>query len=739
MPRNKSSQPNKTFSPKKSSSQTGQNNSNYQSLFLWVNFLWSLIALGMMNQRVEAQTLPATLDLTNLIGTQGLFLKGANANDYTGRSVSDAGDVNGDGYGDILIGADGASPQGRISVGEAYLIYGKASLPVVLDLKTLTAIQGMVIQGALSGTGYSVSGAGDANGDGKSDFLVGAPSASPQGRSKAGIVYLIYGSASLPAMLDLKNLTATQGMIILGAVAGDKTGNSLSSAGDVNGDGKSDILVGAPSASPQGRNQAGIVYLIYGSTSLPAVLDLNITLIANQGVVIQGAEELVYGGDNTGNSVSGAGDVNGDGKNDILIGASQASPKNRGVAGVVYLIYGSTNLPVVLNLQNLTPLQGMVIQGRAGHYTGFSVSGVGDVNGDGESDLLAGAPYGCGQGCSGGTVYLIYGNKTLPAVLDLNTTLTANQGMVMYGGSYGGWSVSGAGDINGDGKKDVLIGAYKAAYLVYGSASLPAVLYLDNHEASQVLVIQGGPLEGEVNWQVSGAGDTNGDGKSNILIGSVGAGTQSYAGAAYLISSELLPTPISTVMTTTAALPTSVTSTTANSSGITTTAATGGSTLPTTMKSPITTSKVTGPLPSSGAQSEATQAMSSSQGSAIPNSSSPASTSGGTTIVTETPTQEPTMPAKSGENGTVIGAAVGGTVGGLALAGCLAAVGFYAYRKKNHANQSNNTALTDQTASFKTTDSYQQLPLAPAQPNYGKIDATKKIENEYDEVPKLEI
>jgi hypothetical protein len=617
MPRNKSSQSSKTFPIKKSLSQTRQTNSNYQSLYLWVSFLWGIISLGMVGQRigVQAQGLPATLDLATLTGTQGLILQGAVAQDSTGNSVSGAGDVNGDGKEDFLIGASSASRQNRTENGVAYLIYGSASLPAMLDLNALTATQGMVILGsaALDLTGFSVSSAGDVNGDGNSDILIGADNASPQGRHSAGAAYLIYGSATLPGILNLSViLAASQGMWIQGAAAYDSTGNSVSSAGDVNGDGKSDILVAARSA----------VYIIYGSASLPAALDL-LTIKASQGVVIKGAASSGPIG-----SISGVEDVNGDGKSDILIGAYGASPKGRSSAGAAYLIYGSISFSAVLDLNStLTTAQGMMVQGGApDDYAGMLVCGAGDVNGDGFPDMLLGAVYASPfNRTSAGAAYLIYGKAAIKSTTQttigtLFTTTTAT-----------------------------------SATMLNTSTSSP----------------------------------TNSRGTTT--------------------SSTITTTPTTIaigVMTGTTPTITSIVSTVGSSlsTGDTMTAA----------------SQTSSWLHRGSTMSSANSASSETlRGS-----------SASTTMVTETPIQTISIGENSGVSSTVIGAAAG--AGSFALLVSVAAAGFFACRKKSQSNNENGIALQD-----NNNLSEQQNSTVVPRTNYGKIDETKKIENEYDHPPQF--
>jgi hypothetical protein len=541
MPHTKSSQSNKVFSKKKSTPQTRKNNSDYQSLFLWVNFLWSLITLGMMNQRVEAQSLPATLDLAALTGTQGLVIQGVSAGDQTGWSVSSAGDVNGDGLADLLVGASRSAPLGRHLAGGATLLYGTRAALAILDLSVgLNATQGMVIIGAISGdyTGISVSAAGDVNGDGLADLVVGAYHASPLGRSLAGTATLIYGSRVLPATLDLATpLSITQGMVIQGAVAGDRTGISVSGAGDVNGDGLADLLAGGDNTPPLGLKGGRAATLIYGSKALPAALDLSLGLNTTQGMVILGTDTDV----NNDHWASSAGDVNGDGLSDLLVGAVHASPLGRTNAGAVYIIYGNRALPAVLDLNTtLTQAQGMVIQGAiAGDFAGWSVSTAGDVNGDGLADILVGAPVSVPFASpalnSPGSATLIYGSRSFPALLDLNITLGSSQGMVIQGtfaNDITGWSVSSAGDVNGDGLADFLVATPLASplgrnqagivTLIYGSKALPAILELNaTLSTTQGMLIQGALAGDETGYSVSGAGDINGDGLADFLVGAL--------------------------------------------------------------------------------------------------------------------------------------------------------------------------------------------------------------------------
>ena len=224
-----------------------------------------------------------SLDLATLDGTNGFRLIGIDAYDHSGGSVSSAGDVNGDGFADLIVGAPGAeSAGGANDEGESYVVFGKASWAGTpsLDLATLDGTNGFRLIGidADDVSGCSVSSAGDVNGDGFADLIVGAPYAeSAGGADYEGESYVVFGKASWAGTpsLDLATLDGTNGFRLIGIDAGDGSGSSVSSAGDVNGDGFADLIVGAPGAeSAGGANNEGESYVVFGGNFTGAVTHL---------------------------------------------------------------------------------------------------------------------------------------------------------------------------------------------------------------------------------------------------------------------------------------------------------------------------------------------------------------------------------------------------------------------------------------------------------------------------------
>ena len=434
-------------------------------------------------------------------GTTGFALNGAASSDEAGSSVANVGDVNGDGFDDLLIGAQYANAGNRADAGVSYLVFGSIEgTNTNLNLGSLDGTRGYRFQGIATNdhSGRTVSAAGDVNGDGFADLLIGARDSNSNG-IKSGQSYLIFGGAANLTALDtaggaaadgqieLSALDGVRGFIFNGAAARDYSGSAVGAAGDVNGDGYDDLLIGAEGADPNG-SLSGQTYLVFGGQAnlstldgtAGAAADGRITLSAvgaGTGFVFDGAA-----GDVSGSAVSRAGDVNGDGFGDLLIGAEGGGVFN----GQVYLVFGGGNSLAALDtaggasangrakLSVITAATGYVF-GVYDHNTGLgaSVSAAGDVNGDGFDDLLMGAFAASPYGSSSGKAYLVFGGAISLQTLDTFGGSTANgsinlaalrpaTGYVLRGvGSYAntGVAVSAAGDFNGDGFDDLLIGA----------------------------------------------------------------------------------------------------------------------------------------------------------------------------------------------------------------------------------------------------------------------------------------
>ena len=420
------------------------------------------------------------LELSELDGSNGFVINGINQDENSSVSVSGAGDVNGDGFDDLLIGTGGAGSN---------VVFGNSSgFSPSLELSELDGSNGFVINSINEDdfSDVSVSGAGDVNGDGLDDLLIGASSADLDGLSNAGSTYVVFGNSSgFNASLELSELNGSNGFAINGNSAIDLFAESVSNAGDVNGDGLDDLLIGASSADPNGFIEAGSTYVVFGNSSgFSANLRLS-ELDGSNGFAINGINERDFSGDN----VSNAGDVNGDGLDDLLIGASNADPNGINDAGSTYVVFGnSSGFNTNLELSELDGSNGFVINGiNERDFSGISVSGAGDVNGDGLDDLLIGASSADPNGLpNAGSTYVVFGNSSdFSASLELSE-LDGSNGFAINGVDpldFSGDNVSNAGDVNGDGLDDLLISAPDAVPNGFINAATTYVVFGANSES----------------------------------------------------------------------------------------------------------------------------------------------------------------------------------------------------------------------------------------------------------------
>ncbi len=383
------------------------------------------------------------------IGAAGFTIDGSVQGESSGESVSGAGDVNGDGLDDVVIGAFNSSVVGR-----AVVVFGKTGTTTV-DLGALGG-GGFNIIGEmnLSHTGYSVSGAGDVNGDGLDDVIIGAKQANPTGDpadDDTGISYVVFGKDFDTVDVDLSSL-GSHGFKIIGVDPDDLSGISVSGAGDVNGDGLADVIIGASRAGD--GTFAGEAYVVFGKADNTTV---ELGSLGSGGFLIEAASS----GDLTGRSVAGAGDVNGDGLADVIVGA-YGGDANGSSSGESFVVFGKAGSAAV----SLGALGagGFRIDGMAiGDQAGFGVSGAGDVNRDGLADVIVGARRADPDSqANAGETYVIFG-KADSATVDLRDQ--GNMAFEIEGhlpGDSSGRSVSSAGDVNGDGLADIMIGAYAA-------------------------------------------------------------------------------------------------------------------------------------------------------------------------------------------------------------------------------------------------------------------------------------
>lgn len=395
---------------------------------------------------------------------------------YLGNRVASAGDVNGDGYDDAMVCAYAFSA-GQNQEGMVFVHHGSAA-----GLAAIPAWTAEVNQ-ANAFCGRSAAAAGDVNGDGYHDVIIGAP-AYDNGQSDEGRVLVFHGSPTGLGLTAAWTKESNQ--------AGAEFGDPVAGAGDVNGDGYDDVIIGAPAYS-NGQPFEGRAFVYLGSaTGLSAI-------------PVWTAESNAMFGSFAG-SAAGAGDVNDDGYADVIVGAPDFT-NGEGSEGKAYLYLGSPSGP------GATPAWTFESD-QAGANFAIAVASAGDVNGDGFGDVIAGAERFDGGEMDEGRAFVFHGNaaglSAAPA-----WTVESNQAFASFG-----HSVAKAGDVNGDGYSDVIVGAWQfdagqinegRAFVYLGSsAGLAAV---------PAWTAEGDQMNGAFGLSVESAGDVNGDGFSDVILG----------------------------------------------------------------------------------------------------------------------------------------------------------------------------------------------------------------------------
>ncbi|MCF6360711.1 MAG: HYR domain-containing protein [Cyclobacteriaceae bacterium] len=432
----------------------------------------------------HAQRYPAVFDPTTVAfnGTNGFVVPGLDAANKLGNEdVQFIGDINNDGIEDFAMGNSSESVGALSSAGKTYIIFGSTtSFPTPFDLTTLDGTNGFVVEGAVANgqRGSTIAGLGDINGDGIDDLIIGS-------RNSGVDEIVLYGTATFPALITVNDINGTNGFLI------DTPGiRQVAALGDVNGDLINDFIIGTPHWSGQS-------WVIFGrSSNYPALLDVSWLNGIN------GFRISDFAGSRPAYFVGGAGDINNDSYNDILIGNWASSFDAPGE--ISYVLFGkNTPFDVLVDIEAVDGTDGFLIDNQGNAFLTY-VGPIGDINDDGIDDCFS-------------ENNIILGSSTAFPDSLFMSDLNGSNGFVLDNTVLGAASV---GDLNLDGIGDFIVASTSDHYVVYGkTGGFPALFDPSTLDGTNGFQIPNVASSGTGGRTIDGGKDINGDGFSDFIFG----------------------------------------------------------------------------------------------------------------------------------------------------------------------------------------------------------------------------